>query len=83
MSSMRRGWPTSTRSQRSSPLADAPVNVLARVDGPGVADLADIGVRRVSTGGALTFAAYGAMAAAARELLSDGTSDLHRARAFH
>ena len=52
----------------------APVNVLARVDGPGVAELADIGVRRVSTGGALAFAAYGAMAAAARELLSDGTS---------
>ncbi len=52
----------------------APVNVLARVDGPRVAELADIGVRRVSTGGALTFAAYGAMAAAARELLSDGTS---------
>lgn len=52
----------------------APVNVLARVDGPGVADLADTGVRRVSTGGALAFAAYGAMAAAARELLSSGTS---------
>jgi hypothetical protein len=29
----------------------APVNVLARVDGPGVSVLADIGVRRVSTGG--------------------------------
>jgi 2-methylisocitrate lyase-like PEP mutase family enzyme len=52
----------------------APVNVLARVDGPGVSELADIGVRRVSTGGALAFAAYGAMAAAARELLSSGSS---------
>jgi 2-methylisocitrate lyase-like PEP mutase family enzyme len=52
----------------------APVNVLARVDGPRVAELADVGVRRVSTGGALAFVAYGAMAAAARELLSDGTS---------
>jgi len=52
----------------------APVNVLARVDGPGVSVLADIGVRRVSTGGALAFAAYGAMAAAARELLSSGSS---------
>jgi len=51
-----------------------PVNVLARVDGPGVSELADIGVRRVSTGGALAFAAYGAMTAAARELLSEGTS---------
>ena len=36
--------------------------------------LADIGVRRVSTGGALAFAAYGAMTTAARELLSEGTS---------
>jgi 2-methylisocitrate lyase-like PEP mutase family enzyme len=52
----------------------APVNVLARFAGPSVADLADVGVRRVSTGGALAFAAYGAMAAAARELRSDGTS---------
>jgi 2-methylisocitrate lyase-like PEP mutase family enzyme len=52
----------------------APVNVLARVDGPGVGDLAAAGVRRVSTGGALAFAAYGAMATAARELLSQGTS---------
>jgi 2-methylisocitrate lyase-like PEP mutase family enzyme len=52
----------------------APVNVLARVDGPSVAELADVGVRRVSTGGALAFAAYGAMTAAANELLSEGTS---------
>jgi 2-methylisocitrate lyase-like PEP mutase family enzyme len=52
----------------------APVNVLARVDGPGVSELADVGVRRVSTGGALAFAAYGAMTIAARELLSEGTS---------
>jgi 2-methylisocitrate lyase-like PEP mutase family enzyme len=52
----------------------APVNVLARDDGLGVAELAAAGVRRVSTGGALAFAAYGALAAAARELLSEGTS---------
>ena len=52
----------------------APVNVLARFDGPGVPELADIDVRRVSTGGALAFAAYGAMTTAARELLSEGTS---------
>lgn len=51
-----------------------PVNVLARVDGPDVAELAAAGVRRVSTGGALAFAAYGALATAARELLSEGTS---------
>lgn len=53
---------------------DVPVNVLALPDGPTVSQLAEVGVRRVSTGGALTFAAYGALAAAARELLSDGTS---------
>jgi 2-methylisocitrate lyase-like PEP mutase family enzyme len=52
----------------------APVNVLARVDGPDVAEMAAAGVRRVSTGGALAFAAYGALAIAARELLSKGTS---------
>jgi 2-methylisocitrate lyase-like PEP mutase family enzyme len=51
-----------------------PVNVLARPNGPSVPQLADAGVRRVSTGGALAFAAYGALAAAGRELLSSGTS---------
>lgn len=51
-----------------------PVNVLARPNGPSVPQLAAAGVRRVSTGGALAFAAYGALAAAARELLSSGTS---------
>jgi 2-methylisocitrate lyase-like PEP mutase family enzyme len=54
--------------------AGAPVNVLALRDGPSVPQLADIGVRRVSTGGALTFASYGALALAARELLDEGTS---------
>jgi 2-methylisocitrate lyase-like PEP mutase family enzyme len=54
--------------------AGAPVNVLALRDGPSVSRLADIGVRRVSTGGALTFAAYGALAHAAQELLDQGTS---------
>ena len=53
---------------------DAPVNVLARPNGPSVQALASAGVRRVSTGGALASAAYGALAAAGRELLSDGTS---------
>jgi 2-methylisocitrate lyase-like PEP mutase family enzyme len=51
-----------------------PVNVLALPHGPTVAALAEVGVRRVSTGGALAFAAYGALAAAARELLAAGTS---------
>ncbi|MGH8913030.1 MAG: isocitrate lyase/PEP mutase family protein [Acidimicrobiia bacterium] len=53
----------------------AAVNVLARADGPNLARLRDSGVRRVSTGGALAFAAYGALAAAGRELLSAGTSN--------
>lgn len=53
---------------------DAPVNVLARINGPSVGELASGGVRRVSTGGALAYAAYGALVAAARELLDSGTS---------
>jgi len=51
-----------------------PVNVLALPSGPSVADLASLGVRRVSTGGALARAAYGALVAGARELLEAGTS---------
>jgi 2-methylisocitrate lyase-like PEP mutase family enzyme len=51
-----------------------PVNVLLLANGPTVAELASVGVRRVSTGGALAGSAYGALEAAARELLADGTS---------
>jgi 2-methylisocitrate lyase-like PEP mutase family enzyme len=51
-----------------------PVNVLALPNGPSVGELASVGVRRVSTGGALAWAAYGAMVAGARELLEEGTS---------
>jgi 2-methylisocitrate lyase-like PEP mutase family enzyme len=50
------------------------VNVLALRNGPSVGALGAVGVRRVSTGGSLAFAAYGALAAAGRELLDDGTS---------
>jgi 2-methylisocitrate lyase-like PEP mutase family enzyme len=50
------------------------VNVLALRNGPSVAELGAVGVRRVSTGGSLAFAAYGALAAAGRELLDEGTS---------
>ncbi len=46
----------------------APVNVLALPGAPAVAELAALGVRRVSTGGALARAAYAAAAAAARAL---------------
>lgn len=51
----------------------APVNVLARPGGPSVAELASVGVRRVSVGGAFAFAALGALVEAARELREDGT----------
>jgi len=51
-----------------------PSNVLALPHGPTVSDLASVGVRRVSTGGALARSAYGALLAGARELLADGTS---------
>lgn len=52
---------------------DAPVNVLLLADGPDVEELRVAGVRRVSTGGTLTFAAYGALAAAGRELMESGS----------
>jgi 2-methylisocitrate lyase-like PEP mutase family enzyme len=51
-----------------------PVNVLARPGGPSVPELADLGVRRVSTGGSLAFAAYGELVRAATELRDDGTT---------
>ena len=51
-----------------------PVNVLALPQGPSVAELASVGVRRVSTGSLLANAAYGALRAGASELLADGTS---------
>nr|WP_221382165.1 isocitrate lyase/phosphoenolpyruvate mutase family protein [Actinoplanes polyasparticus] len=51
-----------------------PVNVLAVPGAPSVPELAALGVRRVSTGGALAWAAYGALRDAARELLDTGTT---------
>lgn len=53
---------------------DAPVNVLAMRHGPSIPALAELGVRRVSTGGPLARAAYGALRRAAEELLGPGTS---------
>lgn len=52
----------------------APVNVLARPDGPTTHELEDAGVRRVSIGGALYNAAYRMIDTAATELLGPGTS---------
>jgi 2-methylisocitrate lyase-like PEP mutase family enzyme len=53
---------------------EVPVNVLALTSGPSVAELESVGVRRVSTGGALTRAAFTALRDAARELMTEGTS---------
>lgn len=52
----------------------APVNVLATPRGPSFDELASVGVRRVSTGGALAWAALGGLEAAIDELLDAGTS---------
>lgn len=51
-----------------------PLNVLALPHGPSVAELERAGVRRVSTGGHLARAAYGALLAGADELREHGTS---------
>ncbi len=50
-----------------------PVNVLARPGGPTVAELAAVGVARISVGSALCFASLGAVVEAARELREEGT----------
>jgi 2-methylisocitrate lyase-like PEP mutase family enzyme len=52
---------------------DRPVNVLARPGVPSVDELAAVGVRRISVGGAFAFAALGAVVEAARELIDGGT----------
>jgi 2-methylisocitrate lyase-like PEP mutase family enzyme len=52
---------------------DLPVNVLVLPGMPSVNELAEAGVSRISVGGAFAFAAYGAAAAAARELQETGT----------
>ncbi len=52
---------------------DRPVNVLIMAGVPAVAELAAAGVSRVSVGGAFAFAAYGALADAAREFRDEGS----------
>jgi 2-methylisocitrate lyase-like PEP mutase family enzyme len=52
---------------------DRPVNVLALAAAPPVAELAELGVARVSVGGSFAFVAYGALVSAGRELLEQGT----------
>jgi 2-methylisocitrate lyase-like PEP mutase family enzyme len=52
---------------------DRPVNVLALPGAPTVAELAEAGVSRISVGGALAYAALGALVEAATELRDQGT----------
>jgi 2-methylisocitrate lyase-like PEP mutase family enzyme len=52
---------------------DLPVSVLAAPGAPNVAELAVLGVSRISVGGAFAVAAYGALVNAARELREQGT----------
>jgi methylisocitrate lyase len=49
-------------------MAPLPVNVLLRDPGPTIDELADLGVRRASTGGALAFTAWRAFTEAAKAL---------------
>lgn len=52
---------------------DRPVNVLVGPGSPPVAELAALGVARISVGGAFAFAAYARLADAAQELRASGT----------
>jgi len=64
-------------------VAPRPVNVLVGSDFATVAELAELGVRRISVGGALARAAWAGFLAAAREIADRGTfTNLARAVAF-
>jgi len=54
-------------------VAPRPVNVLVSAPFTTVAGMAELGVRRISVGGALARAAWGGFMAAAREIARDGT----------
>ena len=56
-----------------------PVNVLARPGAPSVRELAELGVARVSVGGAFAFAAIAALVDAATELRDEGTYNYAKA----
>jgi 2-methylisocitrate lyase-like PEP mutase family enzyme len=56
-----------------SAVAPKPVNLLVSSAGPAVAEVAALGVRRISVGSALARTAWGAFARAARELAERGT----------
>ena len=63
--------------------APKPVNVLVYEPGFTVSQLAQLGVRRVSVGGALARAAWGAVMRAAREMLEKGTFEEFGVAAKH
>jgi 2-methylisocitrate lyase-like PEP mutase family enzyme len=68
-------WLSTT--EQVSAVVDAvgvPVNVLATPAVPPLSELAELGVRRISTGSLLAGVAYGALAAAARELQGGATA---------
>jgi 2-methylisocitrate lyase-like PEP mutase family enzyme len=52
---------------------DRPLNVLVRATSPSIAELAELGVARVSVGGSLAWVALDAVVTAARELKEQGT----------
>jgi 2-methylisocitrate lyase-like PEP mutase family enzyme len=54
-------------------IAPKPVNVLVGSDFTTVAELADLGVRRISVGGALARAAWAGFLQAAKEIAEHGT----------
>jgi 2-methylisocitrate lyase-like PEP mutase family enzyme len=61
----------------------APLNVMAGPGAPSVAELAKLGVRRISVGPAIAVAAYELAARAAAEVLEHGTYDLTRVPMTH
>ena len=56
-------------------VAPLPLNVLMWTKGLSVAELADLGVRRISVGGALARAAWAGFLGAAREIAAEGRFD--------
>jgi 2-methylisocitrate lyase-like PEP mutase family enzyme len=56
-------------------LAPKPVNILMGSPGPSVSELADLGVRRISVGGAMARAAWGAFLRAAKDIAENGSFD--------
>ena len=57
---------------------DRPVNVLLLPDGPQVAELAELGVARISIGGAFAYAAINGLVEAAEEFRDQGTTGYSR-----